>query len=265
MSQSPLLAMMIDAAVRAGQGLAEDAKRIATLDVRAKAGPADVFSEADLRAEETVRAALIGAHPDYGFLGEEGGLTEGADKSHVWIVDPLDGTTNFLTGSPLFAVNIALARDGEVIAGVTHAPMMGETFWAERGQGAWLNGQPIRVSTRTDMMQAVLGVGIPFATKPGHAQFRTEMERLTPNVSGIRRLGAGAIDQVWVACGRFDAYWEQNVSAWDMAAGVVIVREAGGVVTGTSGEPLDLMGGTVLATTPALHGAMVEALRPALE
>jgi myo-inositol-1(or 4)-monophosphatase len=180
----------------------------------------------------------------------------------VWIVDPLDGTANFLCGIPLFAVNIALARDGDVIAGVTHLPLLGETFWAERGGGAWLNGRQIKVSERQGLIQAVLGVGIPFAGKPRHEQFLAEMERLTDRVAGIRRLGAGAIDMAWVACGRYDAYWEQSVSAWDMAAGVVIVREAGGLVTGTQGEPLDLMAGTVLACTPQIQNEVLAALTP---
>jgi myo-inositol-1(or 4)-monophosphatase len=262
MAISPLLATMIDAAKRAGEGLIIDQARLSTLTIHDKLGPSDVFSEADLRAEEIVRGALMGARPDYGFLGEEGGLTPGSDASHMWIVDPLDGTTNFLTGSPLFAVNIALARDGEVIAGVTHVPKLNETFYAETGGGAWLNDTRIYASTRTEMHSAVLAVGIPFATKPRHEQFYAEMERLTQRVAGIRRVGAGAIDMAWVACGRFDAYWEQSVSAWDMAAGVVMVREAGGVVTNTLGGKLDLMGGTMLASTKVIHGELIEALRP---
>ena len=259
---SQLLSTMITAARAAGDGLREDFDRIASLDIKYKAGFADPFTAADLRAEATVSDALRFARPDYGFLGEESGLSEGTDKSHVWIVDPLDGTANFLCGLPLFAVNVALARDGEVIAGVTHVPMLNETYWAEQGQGAWLNGRPIRASARQGLIQAMLGVGIPFAGKPRHAQFLAEMERLTPKVTGIRRLGAGAIDMAYVACGRFDAYWEQSVSAWDMAAGAVIVREAGGLVTGTRGQPLDLMGGTVLASTPQLHPELIEALAP---
>lgn len=259
---SDLLAAMISAAQRAGEGLLEDREHIQSLDIRCKEGPADMFSEADLRAEQTVREALKAYRPDYGFLGEEGGIEHGSDPSNIWIVDPLDGTTNFLTGSPLFAVNIALARDGHVIAGVTHVPVIAETFWAEEGQGAWLNGKRISISTRPTLETALLGVGIPFATKPRHDQFLAEMERLTTRIAGIRRLGSGAIDQAWVACGRHDAYWEQVVSPWDMAAGVVIVREAGGLVTNTLGEPLDLMGGSVLACTPAIQAELLEAIRP---
>lgn len=259
---SDLLATMLDAARLAGEGLVEDRARLETLDVRSKAGPDDVFSEADLRAENTVRSALKGYRPNYGFLGEEGGLELGSDPSFVWMVDPLDGTTNFLTGSPLFAVNIALARDGKVVAGVTHVPVLGETFWAEEGQGAWLNDKRIHVSTRPTLQTAVLGIGIPFASKPRHDQFYAEMERLTPRIAGIRRLGAGAIDMAWVACGRHDAYWEQSVSPWDMAAGVIIVEEAGGVCSNTLGDPLDLMGGSVLACAPSIRADVLDAIRP---
>jgi len=178
----------VQAAYAAGEGLKRDFAAIAELQVRHKQGLDDKFSEADLRAEQTVREMLSAYRPDYGFLGEEGGLVEGADPDNVWIVDPLDGTTNFLIGLPLFAVNIALAHQGIVVAGVTHIPLLAETFWAERGQGAFLNGSPIRISDRREMIDAVFGVGIPFASKPRHEQFAAEMLRLTPQVSGIRRL-----------------------------------------------------------------------------
>jgi myo-inositol-1(or 4)-monophosphatase len=260
MTTSPLLDTMIAAAREAGEELLRDFATLSTLVIEKK-GPSDFFSEADLKAERTVQGRLMAAHPDYGFLGEEGGMT-GGDRSHVWMVDPLDGTTNFLRGLPIWAVNIALTVDGAAVAGVTYVPVLGEMFWAEQGKGAFLNGQPIRVADVSTMTEAVLGVGIPFAGKPRQGQFLAEMERLMPQVAGIRRLGAGAVDLVYVACGRFDAFWEQSVSAWDMAAGAIIVAEAGGTVTDTEGRPLDLMGGTVLAATPALHGALVKALEP---
>jgi myo-inositol-1(or 4)-monophosphatase len=260
---SPTLAAMIEAARAAGNGLRADFVEIATLEIKHKVGLADPFTAADLRAERTVRDMLAEARPGYGFLGEEGGLVAGEDESHVWIVDPLDGTANFLCGLPLFAVNVALARDGDVVAGVTHVPMLDETFWAEKGGGAFLNGKPISVSSREGMVRALLAVGIPFAGKQRHEQFILEMERLTPRVAGIRRLGAGAIDMAYVACGRFDAYWEQHVSPWDMAAGAIIVAEAGGVVVDTLGEALDLYGGSVLASTPQLRDELLEALQPA--
>ena len=260
-SVSPLLKAMIGAAHAAGAGLREDFERIGTLKIDRKIGP-DPVSAADLRAERTLQSALLAACPDYGFLGEEGGLVAGSDDTHVWIVDPLDGTANFLCGLPLFAVNVALARSGKVVAGVTHLPMLGETFWAETGSGAWLNGERISVSGESDLLRSILAVGIPFAGKPRHGQFLAEMERLTPNVLGLRRLGAAAVDMAYVACGRFDAYWEQSLNAWDMAAGVVIVEEAGGVVTDTLGRPLELDNGTVLASTPQLHARLLAELKP---
>ena len=257
---SPVIAAMVAAARAAADGLRIDRGRIASLVVENKAGVSDMFSEADLRAERTIRAALFAHNASYGFLGEEGGLQPGSDPEHVWIVDPLDGTANFLAGSPLFAVNIALARAGVPIAGVTFAPAIDELFWAQEGEGAFLNGERIHVSQRASLADATLGVGIPFATKPNHEQFYAEMRRLTPQVTGIRRVGAGAIDMAWVACGRYDAYWEQSVSAWDMAAGVIIVREAGGVVTDTLGGELDLMDGTVLAANPLIYKGLLRAL-----
>jgi myo-inositol-1(or 4)-monophosphatase len=256
------LQAMLGAARDAGAGLMRDFATLSTLTIERK-GVSDFFSAADLQAEETVRRHLEKAAPTFGFLGEEGGLTEGTDKSHVWIVDPLDGTTNFLTGVPIFAVNIALARDGEVIAGVTYVPAMREMFRAETGCGAYLNDTPIRVSTRDKLEDAVLAVGIPFAAKPEHERFRREMANLTDRVAGIRRLGAGAVDLAYVAAGRFDAYWEQKVSAWDMAAGVVLVKEAGGVISDTLGNPLDLQNGTVLGCTPQIRDALLAAIRPA--
>jgi myo-inositol-1(or 4)-monophosphatase len=253
---------MIRAARAAGDRLKQDFAQIATLEVEHKNGPADPFTIADVRAEQTVKAILSEAYPDYGFLGEEGGLVKGADASNVWICDPLDGTANFLSGLPIWAVNVGLMRDGEIIAGVTYVPMLEELFRAEKGHGAYLNDAPIKVSARRGLEQAVLAVGIPFMGKPRHAQFHAEMQRLTPKVAGVRRLGAGAVDMAYVACGRFDAYWEQSVAAWDMAAGAVIVREAGGVVTNTLGGMLDVMGGTVLATTPQLQEDLLRELTP---
>lgn len=254
------LAAMIATAREAGRGLVEDFTKLGGLDVRRKIG-SDFFSEADLRAEATVRQRLHEARPAYGFLGEEGGFVAGSDPESTWIVDPLDGTTNFLCGIPLFAVNIALERHGEIVAAVTYNPVLDEMFHAEKGGGAFLNGRPIRVSERVSLTDAVLAVGIPFAGKPRHEYYLREMERLMPRVAGIRRLGAGAIDLAYVAAGRFDAYWEQSVSVWDIAAGVLLVTEAGGVVSDTTGGPLDIRAGTVLGCNPRVHAELVEALR----
>jgi myo-inositol-1(or 4)-monophosphatase len=259
---SDLLETMIHAAKAAGDHLLRDFADLASLDIRFKNGPGDPFSEADLRAEETVKGLLAAAYPAYGFLGEEGGLVAGEDPEHTWVVDPLDGTTNFVRGIPLWAVNIALTRAGEVVAGVTYVPSLGEMYWAEAGQGAFLNGAPIRVAKTSRLEDAVVAIGIPFAGKPRHGQFVHEIAQLTPRVASVRRLGAGAVDTAFVACGRFDAYWEQSVSPWDMAAGAVLVREAGGVVSDTRGGPLDIMAGTCLNCTPGLHAALLQILEP---
>lgn len=260
--RSELLDIMVEAAQAAGDRLKQDFADLASLDVRFKNGAGDPFSEADLRAEETVKSMLAKARPSYGFLGEEGGLAPGADPDHVWVVDPLDGTMNFIRGVPFFAVNIALTRAGEVIAGVTYVPMMDEMFWAEQGHGAFLNGAPIRVAQTARLEDAVLAIGIPFAGKPRQEQFHHEIAQLTHRVASVRRLGAGAVDTAYVACGRFDAYWEQSVSPWDMAAGAVLVREAGGVVTNTVGGALDIMAGNVLNAAPGIHAALLEVMRP---
>jgi myo-inositol-1(or 4)-monophosphatase len=253
---------MIEAARVAAEGLRRDFARVTQLGVTEKNSPADFVTDADRASEETLRGMLSAAFPAYGFLGEETGLRKGSDAAHVWVVDPLDGTTNFVTGNPAFAVNVALVRDGKPIAGVTYAPMLSELFHAEEGRGAFLNDQPIRVSPRDRLERAVLGVGIPFMGKPRQAQFIAEMQRLMPKIAGIRRIGAGAIDMAYVACGRYDAYWEQSVSAWDLAAGAIIVEEAGGEVRDTRGGRLDIANGTVLACTPQLLPTILDALRP---
>jgi myo-inositol-1(or 4)-monophosphatase len=259
---SETLQAMIAAARAAGDRLKLDFAGIAALEVQIKGNPGDPFTVADTRAEDTVRTMLAAFRPDYGFLGEEGGLTPGADRDHVWVVDPLDGTMNFIRGAPIFAVNIALVVEGQVTAGVTYDPMAGEMFWAEKGCGAFLNGEPIRVARTATLAEAVLSVGIPFAAKPRHGQFLAEMARLTPQVASLRRLGAGAVDMAYVACGRFDAFWEQSVKPWDLAAGVILVQEAGGLATDTLGGPLDVMGGTCLVSAPGIQKELLKALAP---
>ncbi|MFT3791486.1 MAG: inositol monophosphatase family protein [Rudaea sp.] len=257
------LQALIDAAMAAGAGLRRRFENLADLRVRSKNGPADLVSIADEEAEKAARAILEAARPDYGFLGEEGGSAAG-DGSHVWIVDPLDGTTNFLFGNPLWGVNVALARDGKVIAGVTWLPMIDELYVAEEGKGAWLNGRRIHVSHRAALIEAVLACGIPFAGKPDHALFAREMALLTPQVSGIRRTGACAVDMAWVAAGRWDAYWERALNAWDMAPGVILVQEAGGIATSVTGAPLDLRGGNVCVSNGAVHVVLVDVLNRSL-
>ncbi len=253
---------MIDAARKAGRTLARDFGEVSELQVSRK-GPADFVTAADLKAEQTVLDALNKARPGYGFLGEERGLVEGTDKTHTWIVDPLDGTTNFLHGIPHFAVNIALERDGQVVAGVTHNPVTNDTFWSERGKGAFFNDKRLRVSARKRIEDCLFATGIPFAGRPGHGQLLKELHQVAPRVSGVRRFGSAALDMAWVAAGRYDGYWERGVKPWDIAAGVLMVAEAGGGVTEADGEPLKLDGGSVCAASADAHALLLERLKAA--
>ncbi len=259
---SALLQVMIDAARKAGRGLARDFGEIGELQV-SKKGPADFVSAADLRAEQTVADLLAKARPGYGFLGEERGLVEGTDKTHTWIVDPLDGTTNFLHAIPHFAVNIALQREGQVVAAVTYNPAVNELFWAERGRGAWLNDKRLRVAARRGLTECVLATGIPFAGRPGHGQFLKELHQVSQHVAGVRRFGSAALDMAWVAAGRFDGYWERGVKAWDVAAGGLLVLEAGGAVSDADGAPFKPEAGAVCCANLDLQPLILERLRAA--
>jgi myo-inositol-1(or 4)-monophosphatase len=260
---SPLLSAMSDAARAAGEGLMRDFARVRSeLGVASKTGP-DFVSQADLRAEDTVKSILTRFAPDYAFHGEEGGRTGGETSDLTWLVDPLDGTTNFLWGAPLFGTCIALARGDEVLAGVINLPALGEMLWAEQGGGAFLNGAPIRVSDKARLEDAVVAFGIPHAGKPGHDRFRVEMGRLTVRTTGVRRTGSAAVDLAYAACGRWDAYVERIVAAWDIAAGVGIIREAGGAATDADGAPLKLHGGSVCAGAPDLIASLTAEMRAA--
>ncbi len=245
---SALISVMQSAARKAARGLRRDFGEVEHLQVSRK-GPADFVSIADQRAEAVLLEELSKARPGYGFLLEEGGAVAGTDPSHRFIIDPLDGTTNFLHAIPHYAVSIALERDGALVAGVVYYPAADELFWAEKGKGAFVNDQRLRVSARRELSDAVIATGIPFRGRPGHAQFLTELHAVAPKVAGIRRFGAASLDLCYVAAGRFDAFWERGLAAWDIAAGVVIVREAGGLV-----EELD-SGDDVLATGNIVVGA----------
>jgi myo-inositol-1(or 4)-monophosphatase len=259
---SPLLAAMTEAARAAGEGLLQDFARVRELEIRNKVGP-DFVSAADLRAEQTIKDVLTRFAPDYAFHGEEGGRTGGDGSELTWLVDPLDGTTNFLWGAPLFGTCIALARGDEVLAGVINMPALGEMLWAEQGGGAFLNGKPIRVSAKTRIEDSVIAFGIPHAGKPGHDLFRQELGRLTVRATGVRRTGSAAVDLAYVAAGRFDAYVERIVAAWEMAAGVGIIIEAGGAAADADGAPLKLHGGSVCAGAPGLIDPITAELRAA--
>jgi myo-inositol-1(or 4)-monophosphatase len=234
MLHSAVLNVMVAAARKAARTLRRDFGEVEKLQVSLK-GPANFVSSADHRAEETLRAELARARPGYGFLGEEGGRQEGADKTHCWIVDPLDGTTNFLHGIPQFAISIALEREGTIVAGVVYNPITEELFVAERGKGAFLNDQRLRVAARKRLSEAVIACGLPHLGRGDLAQFRKEFAAVQEKVAGLRRFGAATLDLAWVAAGRLDAYWERNLSAWDIAAGLILVREAGGFATDLDG------------------------------
>ena len=239
-----LVKVMIDAARKAAKGLTRDFGELGELQV-SKKGPADYVSAADMKAEQVLFEALTAARPGYGFLGEERGLIEGTDKTHTWIADPLDGTTNFLHAIPHFAVTVALEREGQIVAGVTFNPITNELYWSEKGKGCFLNDRRLRVAARRDLGETVLATGIPFMGRPGHATFLKELHQIASKVSGVRRFGSAALDLAYVAAGRYDGYWERGLGRWDMAAGILFVTEAGGVVTDADGGGDPLGTGTI--------------------
>ncbi len=260
MPASPLINVMTMAARKAGRSLTRDFNEVEQLQVSVK-GPADFVSKADRHAEKIIFDELRRARPGYGFLMEEAGVVEGGDKDNRWIIDPLDGTTNFLHGIPLFGISIALERKGELVAGLVYNPVMDELFTAERGKGAFLNDRRMRVANRRSLQDAVLVTGIPHRGKPGHDRFLNETRNFMIDVAGIRRTGSAACDLAWVAAGRFDGYWEGNLNAWDIAAGIVLVREAGGFVCDLKGKQDMLDNGSVLAANETIQGQMLKALK----
>jgi myo-inositol-1(or 4)-monophosphatase len=253
---------MINAARKAGRPMARDFGEVQALQVSRK-GPGDFVTSADIKAEQTLFEALTEGRPGYGFLGEERGLIEGTDKTHTWIVDPIDGTSNFMHGMPHFAVNIALRRDGKIVAGVTYNPILNELFWAENGKGAFLNDTRIRVAARSRLEDALIGMGAPFVGRPGHAQYFKELHQLTQRVAGVRRLGSAALDLAWVACGRYDGYWERNLNPWDVGAGIIIVAEAGGLVSAVEHSDDPQTGLSICAGNGDIHPLLLDRLRAA--
>ena len=257
--RSPLITVMVNAAYKAKRDLIRDFGEVENLQVSRK-GPADFVSAADHRAEETIVAELRRARPRFGFLLEEGGAVEGEDSSNRWIVDPLDGTTNFLHGLPHFSISIGLERDGKPHAGVIYDPIRDETFWAENGAGAFLNNQRLRVSARRELPTALLATGLPFKARercPGHG---ATVHRLAGESAGVRRTGSAALDLAYVAAGRLDGFWSYALAPWDLAAGIAIMREAGGIVTEIAGGADAMASGDVLASNGHLHGTLREAL-----
>ena len=261
MQGSANLNIMIKAARRAGKSLVKDFREVENLQTTMK-GPGDFVTKADLAAEAILKEDLMGARPSYGWLAEEEGEITGEDPTRRWIVDPLDGTTNFLHGMPHWAVSIALEHKGEVVAGVVFDPAKDEMFYAEKGKGAWLNNsQRLRVSGRAKMIEAVFATGIPFAGGPYLPTALQDLARLMPQCAGMRRWGAAALDLAYVAAGRFDGYWERGIQAWDVAAGLVIVREAGGFVMPIHDGRGMLEGGGVIAVNDPLSKPFMNTIR----
>jgi myo-inositol-1(or 4)-monophosphatase len=226
-------------------------------------GPAEFVSVADERTERILIEELSRARPGYGFLVEESGAIEGPDKTHRFIIDPLDGTTNFLHGIPQFAISIGLEREGQIVSGVVFNPVTDELFVAEKNHGAFLNERRLRVAARTNLKHALFATGIPFLGREGHERFLGELREVMAVTSGVRRFGAASLDLAWVAAGRFDGFWELGLSPWDMAAGVLLVREAGGVVTDLDGGGRMFDTGGIVCANDPLHPQLMKLLKAA--
>ena len=256
MTASALMNVMVAAVRKAGRSLSRDYGEVSQLQVSVK-GPANFVSAADMRAEEILFRELSKARQGYCFLMEERGEVPGDDKTHRWIVDPLDGTTNFLHSIPLFAISVALEREGEIVAGVIYNPATDELYTAEKGKGAFLNDRRLRVASRRTLADSVVAIGIPPRGRLGHKQFLSECGSAMRETAGVRSTGAASLDLAWVAAGRYDAFLERDLKPWDIAAGIILVREAGGVATDTNGGDKALSSGGVLAGNGQIHKHML--------
>lgn len=259
MARSALLTVMVQAVRKAGKGLARDFGEVENLQVSMK-GPGDFVSAADRRAEEVLFEELRRVRPGYGFLMEERGAVHGEDGQHRWIIDPLDGTTNFLHGIPQFAISVALEKAGQIIAGVIYNPATDELYTAEKGAGAFVNDRRLRVSARREMADSVIGTGVPHLGRGDHGAYAGELRQVMANCAGIRRMGAAALDLAYVAAGRFDGFWESGLSPWDVAAGVLMIREAGGFVTDEAGKDRAVEAETIVAGNERIHRQLMATL-----
>lgn len=262
MPRSAIINVMVQTAMKAGRSLARDFGEVQNLQVSLK-GPGDYVSQADRKAEEIIYNELSRARTGYAFLMEERGVVEGTDGQHRWIVDPLDGTTNFLHGIPLFAISIALERQGQLVAGVIYNPAMDELYTAERGGGAFLNDRRMRVAARNRLSDTVLGTGIPHLGRGNHGRALRDLANVMNETAGIRRMGAASLDLAYVAAGRYDGFWEEALAPWDMAAGILMIREAGGFATDRAGGSDIFETGTVVAGNEAVHAALLGRLKAA--
>lgn len=260
MSGSANLNVMMKTARKAGRQLLKDFTEVEQLQVSTK-GPGDFVSRADRQAEETIRTDLIEARPTYGFLGEEGAEIEGADPTRRWIVDPLDGTTNFLHGLPHWAVSIALEHKGAIVAGVIYDPVKDEMFYAEKGQGAFMNETRIRVSARHRMNESIFATGLPWAGRGDLPDTLQDLARILPATAGVRRFGAASLDLAYVAAGRYEGFWERRLHAWDIAAGIIIVKEAGGLLESMIPDGDALEEGALICANEAVFSSFAKVVR----
>ena len=251
MAASPSMTIMIAAVRKAARGVQRDFGELSNLQVSVK-GPGDYVTAADKRCEKVLRMELEKARPGYGFLMEESGSVNGTDPDHRFIIDPIDGTTNFMHSLPLFGISVALERKGEIVAAVTYNPIMDELFTAEKGAGAFLDNKRLRVANRKDIHEALLGCGIPHRGRDGHAENRAEIALLQSKAIGIRRLGSATLDLAYIAAGRLDAFWERGLNPWDMAAGILLIREAGGFTSDCDGEANPMQTGNSIAANADL-------------
>jgi myo-inositol-1(or 4)-monophosphatase len=251
-TRSALINVMAGACLKAARGLRRDFGEVEQLQVSLK-GPGEFVSSADTAAEKVLRRELSKARPNYGFLLEEGGFLPGRDTSHRFVVDPLDGTTNFLHGLPHFAISVALEHEAKLVAATVYDPVKDEMFWAEKGAGAFVNDRRLRVSARRNLSDALIATGMPFREKSDHAHYLETLAPAMRATSGVRRWGVASLDLAYVAAGRFDGFWEFDLKPWDMAAGILLVREAGGLVTDMAGGQDMLASGAILASNVHLH------------
>ena len=262
MQGSANLNLMIKAARKAGRSLVKDFREVENLQVSTK-GPGDFVTRADREAERMIKEDLMGGRPTYGWLGEETGETEGQDPTRRWIVDPLDGTTNFLHGMPHWAVSIALEHKGEIVSAVVFDAAKDELFWAEKGAGAWCNDKRMRVSGRRNLHEAVFATGVPFGAKSTLPATLQDLARLMPACAGVRRWGAASLALAHVAAGRYDGYWERELKAWDIAAGLLLVKEAGGFVSAIRDGDEPLVKGAILCANEPLFEPFRKIIRGA--
>lgn len=263
MARSAIMNIMVQAATKAGRALVRDFGEVQNLQVSLK-GPGDYVSQADRRSESIILSELQRARPNYSFLLEESGEIAGKDDQHRFIVDPMDGTTNFLHGIPLFAVSIGLERQGHMVAGVIYNPVFDELYTAERGSGAFLNDRRLRIAGRRKLADSVIGTGIPHLGRGKHGHYLVELHNVMAEVAGIRRMGAAVLDLAYVAAGRLDGFWEDGLQPWDMAAGILMIREAGGFVSDSKGGQDMFAGKSIVAGNELIHSALIKVLKKPL-